>query len=313
MEFNLFKYIFTKLNKKMNNFSISQLSRFSGIKPHTIRIWEQRYNALKPHRTEGNTRYYDGSQLRRLLNIVSLLQYNRKISDICSMPDEKLFSELNLLQEGAQEGNLHSYYHGQLLGAIMNFQEADFDRVFGHCVLHLGLRQAYSEVVYPIINRMGMMWAENVITPAQEHFASNLIRQKLFTAIDGIPASKTPAGKWLLFLPEEEFHELGLLFASYIIRQTGNQVVYLGANIPFSSLSAAAAATGANNLLLFLIHRESGSNTRSYLERLSQAFPAKKIFISQDPSRAVDKIRRKNIHYLHSIEDLERELQEKGV
>ncbi len=162
----------------MDQFSISQLSQFSGIKPHTIRIWEQRYKALKPHRSEGNTRYYDGTQLRRLLNIVSLSTTGTKISRLCSMSDEELFQLREEYEGQAAKNNDYEYFINQLISGGMGYDEANFEKAFSHCLLRFGLQKSYVKVIYPMLNRIGLMWSTNNIPPSQEHYISNLVKTK---------------------------------------------------------------------------------------------------------------------------------------
>ncbi|MGK2864305.1 MAG: MerR family transcriptional regulator, partial [Chitinophagaceae bacterium] len=143
----------------MNLFSISQLEQFSGIKAHTIRIWEQRYNALKPQRSEGNTRYYDNTQLRRLLNIVSLMNGKYKVSELCSMPDEKLFSLLrnqNEIRSAANE--THEYFIAQLIAAGIDFDEILFEKIFSACLLRFGIKHTYTHILSPVLVRIGVLW-----------------------------------------------------------------------------------------------------------------------------------------------------------
>ena len=162
----------------MNLFSISQLSQISGIKAHTIRMWEQRYNALKPNRSEGNTRYYDNLQLRRLLNIVSLMNSGYKVSELGVMSDKKLFTLLEQQQGKVESDDPEDFYISQLIAAGMSYDEQHFEKIFSHCLLRFGLKNAYTHVLYPLLSRIGLMWASNSIPPAQEQFISNIIRQK---------------------------------------------------------------------------------------------------------------------------------------
>ena len=132
----------------MNLFSISQLSQFSGIKPHTIRIWEQRYSAFKPNRSDGTTRYYDDTQLRRLLNIVSLLDNGHKVSSLCSMPDEDLYFMVSNL--GTSEfSESTEYFVTQLIAAGLSYDTSYFELIFSDCIFKLGLKNAYIKVIYP--------------------------------------------------------------------------------------------------------------------------------------------------------------------
>src|SRR5690606_23340275 len=142
----------------MDLFSISQLSQFSGIKAHTIRMWEQRYNALSPQRSEGNTRYYDNRQLMRLLNIVSLMDEGYKVSELCRLSDGELTQRLKEAETKHQLQNPEEYYVSQLIAAGMNYDEWHFEKTFSHCLLRMGMKQTYLKVLYPLISRMGLMW-----------------------------------------------------------------------------------------------------------------------------------------------------------
>src|SRR5690606_23670580 len=239
----------------MNNFTISQLAQFSGIKAHTIRMWEQRHNALLPDRTEGNTRYYDNQQLRRLLNLVSLQETGRRISELSALSDEELFGLLKqqLSQGGETVAPNQNYYISQLLAAGMTYDHHNFEKMLAHCLLRFGMKATYTEIVYPMLQRIGLLWATDELPPGQEHFISHFLRQKLYTAIDSLPAAPKEASSWLLFLPENEFHEMGLLMAEYLLKLAGQRTLYLGANLPLSSVAAAGEDWPADNLLLFLV------------------------------------------------------------
>ncbi|RNI35734.1 MerR family transcriptional regulator [Hanamia caeni] len=295
----------------MNLFSISQLSNFSGIKPHTIRIWEQRYNALSPGRSEGNTRYYDNDQLRRLLNIVSLVQANYKISEISTMSDKKLFELLEQRLRPSEENiDTHEYFILQLIAAGMNFDEINFDKLISHCLVKYGVEGSYLKVIYPMLKRIGLMWATNLILPAAEHFISNIIRQKLFTLIDSLPAGNDKKNSWLLFLPENEFHEIGLLFSHYLIRKEGFKSVYLGSNVPLQSVVEAAAITNPDNLLLFLTHNDSKEVLGEYMNDLGRRFKNKNIKIAADAKQLQSIKLNKNFEVLSSMENLQLALSE---
>lgn len=293
--------------KQMNEFSISQLAKFSGIKAHTIRMWEQRYNALSPNRSEGNTRHYDNEQLRRLLNIVSLSNQDYKVSELCAMPDKQLFKLVGELKN-EDEHKTDQYFVSQLIAAAMSYDEPHFDKVFSHCLLTYGMKDTYLKVIYPVLVRTGLMWACNDLPPANEHFINNLIRQKLFTAIDSLPPAKNAQDAWILFLPENEFHEIGLLLAHYLIRLSGKKVIYLGTNVPTQSLINAIKEIPCNNLLLFLVHRDSEIEIGNYLNDLGARFKEKKVFVAGDQKRVSRFKKATNVCFLSSVEDLEQEL-----
>lgn len=293
----------------MDQFSISQLAQFSGIKPHTIRMWEQRYNALQPQRSEGNTRYYNSAQLRRLLNIVSLIDGDYKVSELCSMSDKKLYDLIVDIQTTPVANELDEYFVSQLIAAGMSYNELYFDKTFSHCLLKYGMKDTYIKVIYPMLVRVGLMWSGDCLRPAHEHYISNLVRQKLFTAIDSLPPANSPEDAWLLFLPENEFHEVGLLFAHYLIRSFGKKVICLGSNVPFDSLSTAVKETSAANLLLFLVRTDSTGNIQEYLDELSSKFSRKNIFVSSQKKVSDLLKKQKRISFLNSVEDLSYHLQ----
>ncbi|MGN6343068.1 MAG: MerR family transcriptional regulator [Ginsengibacter sp.] len=290
----------------MNQFSISQLSRFSGIKPHTIRIWEQRYNALRPTRSEGNTRYYDNEQLRRLLNIVSLKQANYKISEISAMSDKELFELLQQQLPSTEISNdTYEYFILQLIAAGIDFDEINFDKIMSHCLVRYGVKDSYLKVIYPMLKRIGLMWATNLIPPAAEHFISNIVRQKLYTLADSMPASTAKNNSWLLFLPENEFHEIGLLLSHYLIRNAGFKSIYLGSNMPLQSVVEAAQIINPDNLLLFLTHHDSKEALQDYMNDLGHRFKNKNVKIAADAKQLHSVKMNKNFQVLSSMESLE--------
>ena len=291
----------------MNTFSISQLEQFSGIKVYTIRIWEQRYNALEPHRSEGNTRYYDNNHLRRLLNIVSLMGGEHKISQICSMNDAELFQHVGeLLKKEVAKDKSKEYFISQLISAGIGYDEAYFTKVFTNAVQRFGMRDTYVLIIQPLLLRVGLMWSNNSIPPEQEHFISNLLVQKFYAAIDKLPSHNNSNDSWLLFLPENEFHELSLLFSYYLIRSSGRKVVYLGSNVPFETLSSAIQETNPSNLHFFLVHNDVPQHCQKYLDTLSAKTKSMNIYISGNEKLLSQLKVSKKIRKLATVEDLEK-------
>ena len=294
----------------MDNFTISQLSQFSGIKPHTIRIWEQRYHALTPHRSKGNTRYYDGTQLRRLLNIVSLTGSGIKLSRLGAMSDEELFQKIREHSETAAENQDYAYFVNQLISAGMNFDEFNFEKIFSHCLLRFGMLKTYVEIIHPTLIRIGLMWSADEIPPAHEHYISNLLRQKISTAIDSHPVEKTDAETWLLFLPEDEFHELGLLFTNYYLRTRGKNVLYLGANVPLHSISSTLKEVEVQNLLLFMVRNDLPENIQEYLKQLAAIGGKRRIVVTGSGFAAAGPVDNRSITQIESVEDLDKLLEQ---
>jgi DNA-binding transcriptional MerR regulator len=293
--------------KQVNSFTISQISRFSGVKAHTIRIWEQRYNSLNPKRSEGNTRYYSGAQLRRLLNIVSLVEKGHKVSELSAMPDEKIFKvvkEYTLLQSDTSR----EYYILQLIAAAVNYDEVHFDKIFSHCLLKFGMKNTYITIFHPLLVRLGMLWSCDNLPPAQEHFISNLIVQKLYTAIDSLPPAQSQKDSWLLFMPENDYHEIGLLFAQFLIRVSGKKVISLGPNLPFDSVVEGVKEIKPKNILLFLINSDLPEITASYLKRLQKNIRESKIFVAGNEELLEKAMPLKGISWLRSVQLLQEQL-----
>jgi MerR family transcriptional regulator, light-induced transcriptional regulator len=296
----------------MDSFSISDLAQYSGIKSHTIRIWEKRYNALKPHRSSGNTRYYDSRQLRRLLNISALLDADYRVSELCTMSDEglRLLSQQVLISKTPAPTE---YFISQLIAAALSYDELQFVNIFSHCLLRYGLRDTYTQVLYPTLHRIGLMWLTDSLPTANEHFISNLIRQKLFTASDTLPLAKPGSPLWILFLPENEFHEIGLLLASYLIRLSGQRVIYLGGNVPESAIRAAVKDLKPENILLSFVHHDLIINIQKYIDRLRKDMPVNKIWIAANPELSYQLKAGKRIRFLGSAEELALSLEQETV
>lgn len=288
----------------MQFFSISQLEQFSGIKSHTIRMWERRYKALQPGRTDGNTRYYEDSQLRRLLNIVSLLQSEYKVSELCLMTDEQLFLLINELSNSV-DIKTTEYFVLQLMDAGIRYDEVHFSNLLAQCLESYGMKDTYIKILFPLLVRIGLMWTSDSISPSHEHFMVSIIRQKLYAAIDSLPPVKSTSNAWLLFQPEYEFHEIGLLISNYLIRLSGRKVIYLGSNIPLNTVSNVIKETSPVILLLFLVHNDFSEYTRQYIDTLSTIMKMGKIYIAGS-QKVLSQFRpNENVEWLYSINDLE--------
>ncbi|MDB5146773.1 MAG: DNA-binding transcriptional regulator, MerR family [Mucilaginibacter sp.] len=263
-------------------YSISDLAQLSGITVHNIRIWERRYGALKPSRTVGNTRYYDDEQLRRLLCIAGLYYAGHKISHACMLNKDDMSS---LLQEQIErtlpEQHRFEYFILQIVNHGLAYNETKINELISLSFEINGVPGTYKHVIYPILVRMGLMWLNESLCPSQEHFLSAIIRQKLLAAIDGLnPERDKPNSGWLLFLPEDEDHEIGLLLASYLLRAAGQRVIYLGPKVPLFALANTADATQPQNLLFFMTRARPVADAQGYIELLSTQFPAVNILLS---------------------------------
>lgn len=225
----------------MGQFSISDLEQLSGIKAHTIRIWEQRYGILRPVRTATNIRTYCEDDLRRLLNVATLCGRGYRISKVAKLSEQELSRAVISCDE---EAHAHTYCHqvNALLAAMLAMDECQLTHLLNQAVAQNGFEQAILHIVYPFLQRIGVMWQAGSVNPAQEHLVTNLLRQKMMSATDALPpVQPATARRWVLFLPEREMHELALLFMNYALRARGHHVLYLGQNLPISELQAVCA------------------------------------------------------------------------
>lgn len=274
----------------MGSYSITELQQLSGIKAHTIRMWEQRYNALQPKRSEGNTRFYDDDQLRRLLNIVTLVESGLRVSEACTKSDKELSGLLDeAFRQPTGAGNLEEHFISQMLLAGLEFDEAIFEKAFAAALLRYGWQGAYFRILLPVLSRVGLLWGKAAISPAQEHFLSNLVRQKLFAAIDANATPPSGNDTWLLFLPEDELHEIGLLFAHYYLRTAGKRVIYLGADVPLQSVKEALQSVNATHLYTFLVHHVWTEDATYFIQQLRKIAPHQQLLISGN-EKVLDKL-----------------------
>jgi DNA-binding transcriptional MerR regulator len=254
------------------HYSIKELEHLSGIKAHTIRIWEQRYSILSPKRTDTNIRFYDDTDLKTLLNVSLLNEKGYKISKIARLDKNQLREEV--LKIAATEAEDHHLHLNSLLVAMIEMDEEKFERAFATPILQLGFEKAMLQAVYPFLHRIGILWQTNKICPAHEHFVSNLLRQKLIVAIDGqVQARHEGSTKFLLFLPEGELHELALLFMSYLLRARQHHTLYLGQNLPYADLQAAYEVYQPEYLVTVITSFPQPDQVQAYINKLATDYP----------------------------------------
>lgn len=262
----------------MIRYTINDLEKLSGIKAHTIRMWEKRYNIVSPKRTETNIRYYHDCDLKKLLNISTLNKHGFKISSIARM-NEKEINEKIIDISGTRSD--HDTLINTLVVVMIEMNEESFEQILNNAILKLGFEQCVTHVLYPFLEKVGVLWLTGTINPAQEHFITNLIRQKMIIAIDGQSKMVSPDAKtFVLFLPEDELHELGLLFYNFILRKNGYRVIYLGQSVPFDDIVEIVNIRDTDYLFTYFVAAMNHDDIPSYLQRLSDAFPGKKIFIT---------------------------------
>ncbi|MFT2010914.1 MerR family transcriptional regulator [Pontibacter sp. 13R65] len=252
-------------------YSIKELEHLSGIKAHTIRIWEQRYQILSPSRTDTNIRFYDDEDLKWLLNISLLNEKGFKISKIAKMSKSEVGQ---LVQQLSEEANEFDHHINGLITAMLDLDEPLFDKVLSTATLQMGIQFMMQEVVYPFLKKIGILWQTGNISPAHEHFISNLIRQKLLVAIDGqVVRRQEGVPTYMLFLPEGEMHEIALLYMNYLLRSLHIYTLYLGQSLPFEDLRLCYKNFKADYLCTVLTSTPERSEVQHYINLLSTTFP----------------------------------------
>ncbi len=242
----------------MNAFTIKDLENLSGIKAHTIRIWEQRYSFLKPQRTGTNIRYYSNDELKTVLNIALLNKYGYKISHIDKMKPEELRDKIITLSNNqAQQERMIN----ELVQFMVDLDMDKFETMLDNFIAARGIDKAITQLVFPFLEKIGILWLTNHINPAQEHLITNIIRQKLIVGIEGAFTHFQSPKTVLLFLPEGEHHELGLLYMYYLLKNRGIKILYLGANVPFKDVAFVAEIKKPDYIYT---HLTSVANTFSF-------------------------------------------------
>lgn len=286
---------------KMNKFTIKDLENLSGIKAHTIRIWEQRYSFLKPARTDTNIRYYTNDDLKTILNISILNKYGYKISHINKMSAADIISRVAGLDiAGAQQEKIVN----ELIQLMVDLDTSGFEKVLEKQIVSNGIEKTIIRIIFPFFERIGILWQTGHINPAQEHLTSNIIRQKLIVGIDHAKPLIRTKKSFLLFLPEREHHELGLLLVYYLLKRRGAEVSYIGANVPLKDAQFVAEAKKPDYIYIHLTSSSPGFNFEKFLQQLTQKIPGPRIIVSGYVTHGYKKALPKNVEFKFSLIDL---------
>jgi DNA-binding transcriptional MerR regulator len=266
----------------MGNYSIKELEALTGIKAHTIRIWEKRHNIICPERSSTNIRSYSDDDLKQILNVSTLYNQGYKISKIANLSKEEVRSKVEELSEEAKPEN--ELFIDQLTISMVDMDEIKFEKLLSNAILKFGFENTIMDVVYPFLKKIGVLWLSNKINPTQEHFISNLVRQKIIVAIDSLDYHvKDSAETAVLFLPENELHEIGLLFFHFIVKKKGLKTYYLGQNVPFQDLVKAVKEVNADILISSVAYISSDKDFTEFIQNMSDNFNDKKILLTGRP------------------------------
>ncbi|MGB3181317.1 MAG: MerR family transcriptional regulator [Cyclobacteriaceae bacterium] len=285
----------------MSTYSIKDLEHLSGIKAHTLRIWEQRYNFLNPKRTDTNIRYYDDKDLKLILNVSLLKDYGFKISKIAKMNEREMLEEVIKITE--KNLKYPDQIHALTLSMI-DLDEDRFEKTMSTNILQLGFENTMINIIYPFLSKIGVLWQTGAINPAQEHFISNLVRHKIIVAIDGqfVP-NNNDNKKFLLYLPEGELHELNLLFCYYLIKSRGYRGIYLGQSLPFEDLVSVYKVHSPEYIVTILTSVPRQEEVQAYVDKLGETFPQSEVLLSGYQVAAIQPNLKSNSRLFSRIED----------
>lgn len=251
----------------MNSFTIKDLENLSGIKAHTLRIWEQRYNFLKPERTFTNIRYYSNNELKTILNIALLNKYGYKVSHIDKMSGDEIRDKvLTLNQQEAQQERIVN----ELVQHMVDLDTKAFEETLSSYILSRGIERTITQIIFKYLEKIGILWLTNHINPAQEHLVTNIIRQKLIVGIEGVSSPLKVNKTILLFLPEAEYHEMGLLFMYYLLKSRGIEVIYLGTNVPLADVGYVVKVKKPDFLYCHITRPGQNFNFDKFLANISK-------------------------------------------
>lgn len=285
----------------MNAFTIRDLENLSGIKAHTIRIWELRYSFLQPQRSTTNIRYYDGEELKKLLNVALLNRYGYKISHISKMPAEEINNKILALSsiEAQQERMINEMLHG-----MIDLETETFEQILDGYIESNGINDTIQKIIFPFLQRIGILWLTDHVRISQEHLVSNLIRQKLILGIDRAMPEKQIDRTVIIYLPDNEYHELGILYVHYLMKVNGVKVVYLGADVPISELEYVCKLKNPDIIYTHITSLPGRFNFENYLNNLHKKLPDCSFVMSGRIIQQYSKKTPPNITFKKSIEEV---------
>lgn len=283
----------------MDLFNISDIENLSGIKAHTLRIWEQRYNILRPQRRESKHRFYSNEDLKQILQIAQLNKAGYKISKIASLNAEQLRA---MASEKGLVVSLHENFISQMLHACNDFDEERFNKIFHAIYMHIGFERTVIQIFYPLLQRIGLYWMTDQTRPVQEHFASHMVIKKMMVAIHSLEAP--PSGEvTVLFNPEGENHEIPLLFTQYLLKKNGKRSRFFGANVSLDSIEEYTRMQKVDKLQLHVITNFSHLTMDEMVHEILNRFTTQTIIVSGPQVQHIN-IRDPRLQLIYSLDQL---------
>ena len=262
----------------MDKYSIDEFSKITGLNKILIRTWENRYSFVKPHRTSTNIRYYDDKMIVKALRYSVLVDTGFKISVLTKLSPEEIDDLINNTLKKNNQTNKHSLYISKILESSISYNDILFHNTYEKCIKDIGVIECYQHVLFQALNRIGILWINDKISPPQEHFLSELIKTKIYKEIERIGFKKLSKENWLLFLPKNELHDIGILFAYLVLKMNGHNVVYLGQNLPHSLLVSLKNKHKIDNILFAIVSNISKVDLKEITNFLNTNFSESKIY-----------------------------------
>ncbi len=285
----------------MDYFRIKDIENLTGIKAHTLRIWEKRYKLIVSKRKDSNHRYFDNEDLKTILQIRYLYETDFKISQIAKLSPEAIATFTHIDHSNSKSTDAFIL---QLINAMIDFNGNDFNSILNAAIDQFGMQKAITEIAYGFMRRIGLLWLTNHMIPAQEHFATNLIKSRLIKAIEESPKKQENKDQiTLLFTPPGEFHEIPLLFIHFLFKQNNRGVCYLGTNTTMEDLSYCIEKRQITHLYFHLITNLTGKTINELVEELLTQFPTIPLIVSGPLANQIS-ISSPNLVCLQSIEEM---------
>lgn len=285
----------------MHVFSIRDIENLTGIKAHTLRIWEQRYTFLKTKRKESKHRFYDHEDLKYMLRIAYLYKKGIKISRIAGLGEEEIRNHALIPSEN---GNNTDILINQLAEAAIDFNQPVFEKIATQSIKEKGVENSVLQILFPLLNRLGLLWLAGDIRPAQEHFASAMIIKQLLLATQQVVRKPYVSNRCvMIFTPPEEFHEIPVLFMQFLLKKNGIRHVFAGKNTGLEVLKEYSTMNGVTELYMHLITNLLHCDINNYLEKLLLAFPGKPIYFSGS-SLVLEQVTNPYVHVLRTSSEI---------
>ncbi len=290
----------------MDRYTIADLEKLTGIMAGTIRIWERRYRIIKPHRTDTNRRWYDDDDLKRIISIAILNRSGLKISKIAALTSQEIAGKVDRLTRESSDTDTQI---DSLIVAMTEFNENAINDILMRSIINTEFEVTFENIVFPFLRRVGIMWNTGSADIGAEHFVSNIFRKRLIGAIDSLsPGDKPDRKKVILYLPENELHELGLLFYTFIARKSGHEVLYLGQSTPFNALADVVERWQPDILVTGALTGLPFTKPEDYLKTISSAFRDQKILVSGALANTASKFALNNVFAVASVSDLKKHI-----